>query len=128
VTAEHPGRRKLTVREAAEKLGVSPRTVTRIMAEPRSDYLARAAERRQAVLALRLGGLSYVKIGAELGLSTGAVGRLLRDAKRYAEQDDLASKRCMERPGAECTCHPVDAGAVWVQVTSESAAGTAQAS
>lgn len=87
MTAAHPQRRKLTVREAAEQLGVSPRTVVRFMAEPRGDFLARAAERRKAVLKLRQQGLTYSQIGAKLELSTGAVGRLLRDAKRYAEQD-----------------------------------------
>lgn len=113
MTAAHPTRRKITAREAAEKLGVSPRTVSRFMAEPRSDFLARAAERRQAVLDLRLQGLSYAKIGAELGLSTGAVGRLLRDAKLHAEAGRLAEQVA----GTECTEVSTGPGEVTVKGT-----------
>ncbi|WP_345711473.1 sigma factor-like helix-turn-helix DNA-binding protein [Kineococcus glutinatus] len=51
------------------------------MAEPRNQFLARAAERREQAVALRAQGLSYLEIAAEMGCSTGTVGRLLHDAR-----------------------------------------------
>ena len=47
MTAHTPGRRKLTAREAAERFGVCPRTIRRIVAEPRDEFEARAASRRK---------------------------------------------------------------------------------
>ncbi len=84
MTAETPGRRKMTARKAAEQLGVSPRTVQRIMAEPRSEFLARAAANRVRALELREQRHTYAEIATIMGLSIGSVSKLLYDARKHA--------------------------------------------
>ena len=88
MSAQQPGRRKMTAREAAEKYGVSPRTVRRLVAEPRQDFLSRAAVRRAQAVELRVAGASYIEIAEAMGCSTGTVGRLLHDARRYGEMPE----------------------------------------
>lgn len=46
MSALKPVRRQFTARQAAERLGVTTRTVQRLMAEPRDQYLARANTKR----------------------------------------------------------------------------------
>ncbi len=87
MTAETPGRRKRTAREAATLLGVSERTIRNIVAEPRDDYEARARERRNRADELRKQGLQYRVIAETMGCSIGTVGRLLYDARKYAAPD-----------------------------------------
>jgi len=87
VTAETPGRRKRTAREAAVLLGVSERTIRNIVAEPRDDYEARARERRNRAAELRKQGLLYREIAETMGCSIGTVGRLLYDVRKYATPD-----------------------------------------
>ena len=93
MTAERPGRRKMTAREAAARYGVHPRTITRLAAEPRDDFLARAKVRRDRAVELRGRGLSYLQIAAEMECSTGTVGRLLHDAKKLAERQAAESQQ-----------------------------------
>jgi transposase len=83
--AANPQRRKITARAAAERFGVSTRTIFRFAAEPREEYLARASERRARVIELRSAGMKYVDIAEEVGCSIGAVGRLIHDARNYGE-------------------------------------------
>ncbi|OFV72490.1 sigma factor-like helix-turn-helix DNA-binding protein [Rhodococcus erythropolis] len=83
--AETPARRNRTAREVAERIGASPRTVRRIIAEPRASYEARAAERRKRVLELRANGMKLREIAAEVGMSVGGVGTILHHARK-AEQ------------------------------------------
>lgn len=80
--AETPARRSMTAREGAERLGVSPRTIVRIMAEPREEFLARAAERRQRVLELRAQGLKLREIAEEVGMTVGGVGTILHHVRK----------------------------------------------
>lgn len=87
--AERPIRRKQTARELAEKMGASTRTIQRIMAEPRDQFLARAAENRRRAVELREQGLKYREIAEEMGVTTGTVGKLLHDARRYAVSSEL---------------------------------------
>lgn len=84
MTAEKPVRRKMTAREAAEQFGVSPRTIQRLVAEPRADYEGRAAERRNRAVAMREAGATYKEIADALDITTGTVGTILRRARKYA--------------------------------------------
>lgn len=66
-------RNGLSVRELAEKTGVSTASIIRWTSEPREVYLGRAADRREKIHELREKGLSMRAIGAELGISARAV-------------------------------------------------------
>ncbi|MGB0972771.1 MAG: helix-turn-helix domain-containing protein [Mycobacterium sp.] len=83
--AEMAARRKMTAREAAERFGVTDRTIRRLIAEPRAEFLARARERRAQAVKLRLQGLKYREIAEEMDLHISYAGRLLADAKRLGE-------------------------------------------
>lgn len=87
--AKNPVRRKLTAREAAEKFGASTRTIQRLFAEPRQEFLDRAETRRVQVVKLREQGKKYREIAEEMGISTGAVGRILHDARKLEEDPTL---------------------------------------
>lgn len=82
MTAAHPIRRKYTAREMAERFNKTPQTIRNLMAEPRSEYEARASERHQRILELRAQGLSIRAIAAELGCSRGPVEYALKKNDR----------------------------------------------
>lgn len=84
MSAQTPARRKKTARELAEQFGVTTRTVQRLVAEPREEFLARAAANRARAMELRGQGLLYREIAAEMGVTTGTVGKLLHDARKKA--------------------------------------------
>lgn len=86
--AKHPVRRKMTAREAAEQFGASTRTIQRLFAEPREEFLERAKVRRDRVVSLRKQGMKYKDIAEEMGISTGAVGRILYDARKLEEKKE----------------------------------------
>lgn len=88
--AKNPVRRKLTAREAADKFGASTRTIQRLFAEPREEFLERAEARRMQVVGLREQGMKYREIAEEMGISTGAVGRILHDARKLEAKQTLA--------------------------------------
>jgi len=85
MSADEPVRRTKTARELAEKWGVSERSVIRRVAEPRAEFLARAAARRAKVVELRSRGLTHAQIAAETGYPVGTVSRLLHEARKLAE-------------------------------------------
>lgn len=91
--AEKPARRKRTAREIAQRLGASERTVRRIVAEPRADFLARAAANRARAVELRGQGLLYREIAEQMGIPIGNVGRLLHDARRIALQETATDRQ-----------------------------------
>lgn len=66
-------RRNKTARELADKFGVSPRTIQRMVAESREDYLARAQDRHERIRALRAEGLTMRAIAEREGVSARAV-------------------------------------------------------
>ena len=68
MTAVNPQRRPITAKELAERLGCSPRTAQRLVAEPREQFLARAAQRRAQAWELRQAGLSYKQIAEQTGV------------------------------------------------------------
>ncbi len=75
-------RRAITAKELAQRLGSSERTARRLVAEPREEFLERAEARRMQVVGLRAQGMKYREIAEEMGISTGAVGRILHDARK----------------------------------------------
>lgn len=82
MSALKPVRRQLTAREAAERLGVTTRTVQRLMAEPRGQYLARANAKREQVADLRAQGLSIRAIADQLGISKSNFGRYNKEFEK----------------------------------------------
>jgi predicted transcriptional regulator len=73
-------KRSKTAKEVGEKFGMSPRTVRRYMAEYRSDYEKRAAERRELAYKLRSQGKTWTEVGRLLDCSAEAARAL---NKRY---------------------------------------------
>jgi transposase len=84
--AEQPRRRKMTAREAANRFGVTTRTIQRIVAEPREDYESRALTRQDEALALRSQGLSHAEVGKALGVSRNAAAGLVRRGRQRQQQ------------------------------------------
>lgn len=106
MSAETPGRRIRTAKEAAKLLNVSERTVRNLVAEPWDDYLARAEERRKKAVELRKQGLKYRQIAEQMNISTGSVGTLIHHARKHGELD-LADVPRYTRPAPDTE----DAGA-----------------
>lgn len=73
MTAANPQRRKQTARELAERFSRSPRTIRRVMAEPRADFESRAAARHDQIRELRDQGLTMRAIAEKLRISVGTV-------------------------------------------------------
>ena len=80
--AEQPRRRKMTAREAAARFGVHPRTIRKVVAEPRDEWEARGRARQEEALALREQGLSYAELGRALGVSRDAAAGLVRRGRQ----------------------------------------------
>lgn len=89
MTAENPVLRNMTAKEASEKAGCSPRTIQRIVAEPRDAFLKRSRDRGEQALALKEAGLKYREIGEHLGCSARAAESLVHRARmrRGSEQN-----------------------------------------
>lgn len=86
MSALKPVRRRFTAKEAAERLGVTPRTVQRLMAEPREQYLARANSKREQVAQLRAEGLSVRAIAEKLEISKSTAGRYVQEYEAQSKQ------------------------------------------
>lgn len=83
MTAQNPVRRTVTAAALAQQFGVSKRTVQRIIAEPRDEYLARAAALRKQVLHLREDKkLPYKEISERLGIPASSARRITTEARR----------------------------------------------
>lgn len=85
MTAERPQRRTKTARELAEQFGISQRHVRRMIAEPRAEFLGRAAARRETAVRLRAQGLTYAQIAEETGIPVGTARRLVHEARKAAQ-------------------------------------------
>ena len=85
MSAKIPGRRNQTAREIAAKEECSPRSIRRLIAEPRAEFEARAAEKRRRVVELREQGLKYREIAVEMNISPGTVATILHHARKSAE-------------------------------------------
>ena len=91
MTAQNPERRPQTARALAEEFGVTPRQIRRIVAEPRAEFLARAARRRETAARLRAEGMTYPEIAAEMGITPAIVGRLMADVRKAAEGSGVSA-------------------------------------
>lgn len=79
--------RNMTAAEAAKRFGRSPRTIRRLVALDREDYLKRAAERRQKICDMRSVGCSWQEIADTLGMTYNSVrGTYYRYMKQLREQ------------------------------------------
>lgn len=74
-------RNGLTIRELAERIGRSPRTVKRYTSEPREVYEAKAAARHERIRELRAKGMSMRAIAAEVGVTVSTVHYALTKAE-----------------------------------------------
>ena len=88
--AETPARRRRTAKQVAATLGCHPRTVRKLIAEPREEFIARAEERRKKAAQLRAQGRSYKQIATELDCAVGSVSTLLYWARKYGEMPEPA--------------------------------------
>lgn len=88
MAALNPVRRSLTAKVMAERLGVSERTIFNYIAEPRSEYEARANERRRLIAEKRAQGMTMRAIAAELGVSLGLVATYAKEATAPAVSHD----------------------------------------
>lgn len=88
MTALHPVQRKVSAKEMAEKLGVSRRTIQRMIAEPREEYLRRVRERADEALRLREEeGLKWREIGERVGTNHSGAYQLAQRAKQRREAE-----------------------------------------
>lgn len=71
-------RRKKTARELATKFDVSTRTIQRMMAEPREEFIKRAEQRRENILELRSQDLKMREISEQLAIPIGTVGSIIK--------------------------------------------------
>ncbi|PVC81587.1 MULTISPECIES: HTH domain-containing protein [unclassified Streptomyces] len=74
-------RRTVTARELADRFGVSPRTVLRMIAEERAIYEGRSRQRRDEIVELHRRGLKGYEIARELSVSAGLVSIRLKEAR-----------------------------------------------
>ena len=86
--AENPIRRTLTAREVAARMGCSIRSVQRIVAEPRDEFLARSTERQLKAAEMKDQGKTYREIAETLECTPKAAENLvLRGRKAKLKQD-----------------------------------------
>ncbi|MFI5808948.1 replication initiation protein [Streptomyces sp. NPDC051561] len=83
VVTQEPNRerRTVTARELADRFGVSPRTVVRMVAEERAVYEDRSRQRRDHIVELHRQGLKGYEIARELSVSAGLVSIRLKEAR-----------------------------------------------
>lgn len=82
-------RRELAEARRRDRSPVDPQEVVQTRADRRlvRDALARLPSKPASVLALRYSGLSYVEVGAALGVGAGQVGTLLRRAEQALRKE-----------------------------------------
>jgi transposase len=96
--ARNPVRRSKTARELAEAFGASPRTIQRMIAEPREEFDARAQARQTRAQELRAQGLKHREIAEEMGISIGSVSVLLKPRRKDTQGSPLVKSRGKYRP------------------------------
>lgn len=71
----------MSIRELADKTGLSTNTIIRRTSKSREEYLSRAAERHRKVRELRAEGMTMRAIAEELGISLRSVHYAIHHAK-----------------------------------------------
>lgn len=79
--------RNMTAKEAAKKIGRSPRTVRRLVALDRDVYLDRAAERRQKAWDMRALGCSWNEIAEALETTYGGARSLYYQYLKHQKEE-----------------------------------------
>ncbi len=77
----------MTARQVGAKYGISPRTVQRLIAEPRDDFEARARARQDEALALIESGLTYRQVADRMETTRGAAAGLVHRARTRLRQN-----------------------------------------
>lgn len=85
--------RNMTAREAGKKIGRSPRTVRRLVALDREDYLQRAAEKRQKVWDMRALGYSWDEIAEVVDSTAGGARSLWYQHLKHQKQKEKQEKQ-----------------------------------
>lgn len=86
--------RNMTAAEAAKRFNRSPRTIRRLVALDRKDYLKRAAERRQKIYDMRALGYDWQEIADALGMTYNSVrGTFYRHVRSLRDKQDKASEQ-----------------------------------
>jgi RNA polymerase sigma-70 factor (ECF subfamily) len=82
-------RRELTEAQREDRPVVDPQQVVEVEEDRRlvREALSRMPAKAASVLALRYSGLSYVEVGAALGVGAGQVGTLLRRAEQALRKE-----------------------------------------
>lgn len=86
MTQTSRARRSHTARELGERFNRSPRTIRRIIAEPRDEWLLRATQRHEQIRALRAEGMTMRAIAEQLGCSVGTVHYALQQPASESQQ------------------------------------------
>lgn len=86
MTAERPMKRNASAREIAERFGISERSVRRIAAEPRGEYLTQLRERGDQILAMRAEGKLWREIAEHFEISVPAAQMAGKRAKDRVEE------------------------------------------
>lgn len=75
--------RNMTARDAAKIFNKSPRTIQRLVALDRDDYLKRAAEKREKVWEMRSTGHSWYEISEAVNTTYGGARSLYYQYVKY---------------------------------------------
>ena len=85
MAARIPKKRAVTSRELAKQIGCAPSSVRRFMAQPRDEWLAEQAERREAMRAYRFDeGHTCRETADHFGTTVGAVSSATNRAQKEA--------------------------------------------
>ena len=94
-------KRPVTAKEAARRLGISERTVRKIAAQPRAEYLREQFEEREKIRAYKYDeGHTWEQTAAYWGVTVGAVKQRAWRARREraAEREEAERRATIGEP------------------------------
>ncbi|WP_077125212.1 hypothetical protein [Shigella sonnei] len=92
--------RNMTAREAAQKFGRSPRTIRRLVALDRDEYLKRAVEKRQKVYDMRVIGCPWDEIAEALNSTYHSVRSMYYQRVRELRETPKVDTKTLDLFGA----------------------------